>query len=539
MSLKRKPDKRYPKLWICLLIAAATLAVYWQTTGFGFVDYDDDIYITNNPHVTSGLSLENLHWATTAVYHATWQPLVWVSLMLDYEIGNGQPWAYHLTNVLLHTANAVLLFLLLDALTLATWRSAVVAALFALHPLRVESVAWVAERKDVLSGLFWLLTTWAYVVWTRRPSLVKYLLVVIAYVCGLAAKPALIAVPFVLLLLDFWPLGRIKKMAAEIGARQTWTRLVSEKVPLLVLAAGSMFVTMLAHKSQGAVAAADFAPLGQRIACSVVNYVSYLGKTLWPRDLACLYPNPGNSLPVWAVVVSSVLLIAVSALAVIVRARRPYLLAGWFWYLVALAPASGLVQIGMHGIADRFTYIPHIGLFVAIVWALADLTGQRWRPVLGAVAMAAILALGVRSYDQAGHWRDSRKLFSHALQISGEHAFLCSKLATVLEKEGDIEAAVALYEDAARLAPQNALVRAKLGTALAAARRLDEALAHFEEATRLEPENSIYRSNYGQCLFLLGHIDRAEREFVEALRLDPNNSTARANYARLKEFRAE
>jgi Flp pilus assembly protein TadD len=555
-----KPAGGRARLVICLALAAAVLAIYWQAFGFELVDLDDDIYITNNPHVTSGLTWSNLKWAATALYHGTWQPVVWASFMVDTEVGRGSPWPFHLSNVLLHVANALLLFLLLEAVTNRRWESAAVAALFALHPLRVESVAWVAERKDVLSGLFWLLTTWAYVAYTKSPGLKRYALLICLFALGLAAKPVLITLPLVLMLLDWWPLGRLT------GGGRAVVRLIVEKVPLFTLAAGSAVVTVVAQRTAGAVAEESFAPAGQRAACAAVNYVSYLGKTLWPRDLACLYPNPGSSLPVTAVVLSVALLVAISSLALVLH-RRPWIAVGWFWFLIALAPTAGFVQFGMHGIADRFTYIPHIGLFAAVVYGVGQALAQR-RRALAIVVLAVIAALGVRSYYQAGCWRDSRTLFSQAIQTTGRQSFLCAKLGCAMRDDGEIDQALDLLREAARSVPDNASVRYQLGVTLMGQRDLANALEnlraavkrepgnalyqsglgmclsllgrhsdaqpHFEQASRLDPASSVYRSNLGQCLALQGRTADAERELQEALRLDPGNATARSNLNRLR-----
>lgn len=344
------------------MLALVTLIVFGQACRNDFVGYDDIYYVTDNPHVKSGLSLDSVIWAFTTMYNANWHPLTWLSHMLVCQLFSLNPLWHHLTNVLFHTVNTLLLFGILKRMTGKIWPSAFAAAAFALHPLHVESVAWVSERKDVLSGFFWMLTVICYIRYTERQSIGKYLLVFLVFGLGLMAKSMLVTLPFVLLLLDYWPLGRLQW---EHRLKSLW-HLIIEKVPLLALSAASSTITFIAQKSAGAMELGKVYPLNIRISNAAVSYIAYIGKLIYPSRLAVLYPYPGSSLPLWQPIVSLLVLIAVSA-AVIYSARR-YLVIGWFWYIGTLVPVIGLVQIGNQMMADRYTYLPSIGIFIMVAW---------------------------------------------------------------------------------------------------------------------------------------------------------------------------
>jgi len=535
-----------PEPLICLFLALATIAVYWQVAGFDFTNFDDNVYVTENPSLQAGLTPSSIPWAFTATYRSTWQPLVWLSYMVDYELAGLQPWLYHLTNLLLHTANVLLLFLVLSRMTGLPWRSAFVAALFGLHPLHVESVAWVAGRKDVLSTLFWMLTMWAYVRYAESPHLKKYFLVLLAFALGLMAKPMLVTLPLVLLLLDWWPLGRFAQAKREnpSGAAAAW-QMVREKLPLFALAAGSGVITFFVQRKGGAVGSLELYPIGVRAANALVAYASYIAKTLWPQGLAAFYPHPGSTLPAWQVALSAFLLLSASVLALRVGRRRPYVLVGWLWYLITLVPVIGLVQIGGHAMADRFTYVPLIGLFIIAAWGIPDLLA--WRgdrtagaedarrtSVLAALGIIATLALAACAHVQVGYWRDSVTLFDHAVKVTRRNAVAHNNLGVALVERGELGKAVAHYREALRIKPRYVEAHCNLAIAAIKQGRLDEAIAHCWEALRIRPGDADAHNDLGVALAKQGKLHEALAHFSEALRLDPDKKSARANLARAK-----
>src|SRR5208282_984042 len=410
------PHRRW-KIIACLFLVVATLAAYGDLRNHQFINYDDDRYVTDNPPVQNGLTLKGVSWAFTTLHGDLWIPLTWLSFMVDSQLFGLHPGGFLLTNLLFHIANALLLFLWLLYLTRTLGCSFLVAALFALHPLHVESVAWATERKDVLSTFFWLLTMWAYVWYAERPRLGRYLLILVCFSLGLMAKPMLVTLPFVLLLLDYWPLGRLPLKGPGLAAASpkpgpgvTLKRLVWEKSPLLVISALSSVVTFYAKKEAGAILTLHTLPIPNRLANAMVAYVSYLGKMFWPAHLAVLYPLPRHNLPIWQPLAAGLALAVLSLLALRQARRHPYLPVGWLWYLGTLLPVIGLVQVGKQAlVADRFTYVPLIGLFIIVVYGMAELTA-RWRaprfllPVGAGVVLSALM---ICTWVQVGYWRDS------------------------------------------------------------------------------------------------------------------------------------
>jgi tetratricopeptide (TPR) repeat protein len=535
-------------VFAALLLAGATLAAFSPVLSAGFVIYDDERYVLRNPHVHAGLSWETLCWALTSGYASNWHPLTWLSHMLDWRLFGAAAWGHHLTSLLLHVANAVLLFVLLDRATGATGRSAFAAALFALHPLHVESVAWVAERKDVLSTLLWLLAVAAYVRWTRAGGWARYLLAAALFAAGLAAKPMLVTLPVTLLLLDFWPLARWPVRGPGGGAWRGAARLLGEKVPLLALSAASAAVTLAVQASGPAVGSLQEFPLGDRTANALVACVAYLGKTAWPLALAVFYPHSGASLPVWKPAAAAALLATVTLLAVRLRRRRPYLLAGWLWYLVTLLPVIGLVQVGEQAMADRYTYVPLIGIFVAAAWGIPDALaallaaagkgrdqaadpGHAARWALPAAAGAVLLALALLTRAQAATWKSSVALFGHALAVTEGNYLAHLDLGTALSREGRRDEALAHYEAAARLRPDDAQIQYNLGVALAARGRAREAQERYERALALQPDYPEAHNNLGILLARQGRIEDGTRHCAEAVRLRPEFAEARFNLA--------
>ncbi|NIQ87873.1 MAG: hypothetical protein GWN93_01765, partial [Deltaproteobacteria bacterium] len=401
--------------------------------------------------VHKGLTRESFIWAFTTTDEANWHPLTWLSHMVDCQLYGLNPAGHHLTNVLLHSASTVLLFLILLGMTGSRWRSALVAALFALHPLHVESVAWVAERKDVLSTLFWMLTLWAYLAYTKRPERKRYLLIIVAFTLGLMAKPMLVTLPFVLLLLDYWPLKRIELGQSASGlpaANQPSTiaekpgaqafRLLLEKTPLFVLTAASSVVTFVVQKSEGAVGALEVYPLKIRVANALVSYVSYIIKMIWPQNLAVFYPHPGQSLPMWQAVAAGILLVLISIAVIRAGRRQPYLPVGWLWYLGTLVPVIGLVQVGAQAMADRYTYVPLIGLFIMAAWGVPELM-KKWhhrRVALVVSAALVLFALMTCARLQLRHWKNSIALLSHAHAVTAKSYLVHNNLGSALNELG-------------------------------------------------------------------------------------------------------
>jgi hypothetical protein len=461
-----------------------TLAVYVQAIGFDFIDYDDDVYVTGNPHVQDGLTAEGVRWAFTSFSAANWHPLTWLSLMLDGTIGGRGPAVFHLTNVLLHVANTLLLFYVLDRMTGRRRPSTVTAALFALHPLHVESVAWIAERKDVLSTLFLLLAIAAYAHFVERPNPARYVAVAVLFGLGLLAKPMLVTLPLLLLIIDAWPLSR----------REPWRRLILEKTPLLLLSIASAALTLLAQGQARTVGSLSTYPLAVRAANATVTAVVYLGKAIWPARLAVFYPYPGASLSAWTAAGSALVLAGITLWTVRVRRSRPWLFFGWAWYVVTLAPVIGIVQVGWQARADRYTYVPLIGIFVSVVWFVSERFGHR--PVLvSRLATATLTGLGLVALVQAGYWRASEPLFRHAIAVTGNNALAHNNLGFALLRRGLPSRAAAEFAEAVRIDPAYVDAHSNLGVALGRQGDLDDAIQEFHRALDLDPDDSEARHN--------------------------------------------
>jgi tetratricopeptide (TPR) repeat protein len=522
-----------------LVLVLATLAVYGQVRNFHFVNFDDNLYITDNPLVQKGLTLDGLSKAFTSSYVGFWAPLTMLSNMLGCQLFGLHPGGHHLINLLFHLANALLLFFWLQRTTQALGPSFLVAALFALHPLHAESVAWVTERKDVLSTFCWLLTMWAYLWYVKTPGLGRYLLILVCFILGLMAKPMLVSLPFVLLLLDYWPLGRLSLQglaAAEPSSPSgprvvALQRLVWEKAPLFVLAAVFSLITFYTQKEIGALWSLQTLPFTTRLANALVAYVSYLGKMFWPVHLAVLYPHPGQNLPPWQAVAAALVLAALSFLALRQARRHPYLLVGWLWYLGTLVPVIGLVQVGRQAMADRFTYVPFIGLFIALVWGAAFLAA-RWRALrflLPVGAGVVLSALAVCTWAQVGYWRDSITLYEHTLQVTRRNPLIQYNLGLALFSQGRLAEAMAHYAEALRLKPGSAEAHNNLGLALFSQGKLTEAMAHYTEALRLKPDFAEAHNNLGIALFSQDKLTEAMAHYAEALRLKPDFANAYYN----------
>lgn len=515
---------------ICAALAAAALAVFWPVLHHDFVNYDDDVYVTENPKVRAGLTVDGLRWAWTTSHAANWHPLTWISHMLDSEIFGLDPGGHHLTSLILHALNGVLLFLVLSRTTGAMWRSALVAVLFVIHPLHVESVAWVAERKDLLSTSFGLLALLAYARHAESPRPARLTWVFLLLALGLTAKPMLVSFPFVLLLLDYWPLRRSRD--------ESWRRLVIEKLPLFGLAAVSGVVTVAVQRAGGALGSTELYPLGARIPNAIVSCVEYLRKTVWPADLAVFYPHPGSAWEPWRVAVAATLVAAVSVLAVRLRRQQPWLLTGWLWYLVTLAPVIGLIQVGQQALADRYTYLPLIGVFTGIVWIVPDLRSRRALAVTAGIAAAVMIAtLGVAARAQVGHWRDSVALFRHALEVTENNHIAHNSLGVALSRLGREPEAMEHYREALRVRPGDADAHYNLGLSLAEQGRTDEALEHFLSAARSRPGFVKAHYNCGTLLAERGQWEQAVAHLRKVVEFDPGYAEAHYNLGAALYFR--
>jgi tetratricopeptide (TPR) repeat protein len=530
-NLHQKP-RRLPDFPIYLALLAATFAVYAQVRHFDFVNLDDSAYTSGNLHVRRGITAEGLRWAFTSGDAANWFPVTWISHMLDCQLfGLASGW-HHLTSVLIHGLAALLLFAFLRRATGARWPSALVAFLFAVHPLHVESVAWVAERKDVLSAFFWFLTMWAYVRYTERPGWGRYALVLLAFCSGLMAKPMIVTLPFVLLLLDVWPLGRLSFPArAEADGKPRTAAILREKAPLLALSLAVCVLTYLAQQRAGAVKALSAFPLSLRLENALVSYAVYIIRMFWPVRLAVFYPYPRH-LPVWQASLAGLVLAGASVMVVRWHRSRPYLATGWFWYLGTLIPVIGLVQVGAQARADRYTYIPMVGLSIMVAWGVAELARRpRVKPLAAALMSLACLACAVLAWFQVQHWRNSETLFRHALDVTTENAVAHDNLANYLMNvPGGLPEAVGHLEAALRIDADSVPAHTELGNALARIPgRLAESFPQFQAALRLAPDWPIAHNELGNALLKAGRLPEAITEFSTASRLDPDYADAHYN----------
>jgi protein O-mannosyl-transferase len=533
-SLSAPAGKR--NLIVCLLLAAVTLVLYNPVTQHPFVNYDDDRYVTENPHVRHGLTFETVKWSLTSTEQANWHPLTWMSHALDVSLFRLNPVGHHFTSVLLHSVNVMLLYLILVWSTGRYGPSLFVAAVFAVHPINVESVAWIAERKNLLCTFFFLLTLLAYGWYARKPSWKRYLAVAILFAAGLASKPMVITLPFVLLLLDYWPLDRVAGANADRDNLQRavpWSKLVLEKLPLFILSAASAIITMLAQESGGAMRSTEQFSFGVRLANAVDAYAMYLWKTVWPARLAPLYPHPGNSLPAWQVFVSVLVLVAISAAAIKFRSRR-YLLVGWLWFLGTLVPVIGLVQVGDAAMADRYAYIPLIGVFVMIAFATADVAanreaGRKSGAWLALPAVMVVFGLALATHRQIGYWQTSEDLWSHTQAVTENNFIAEDNLGGALILEGKEEDAHAHFEAASRINPKDPMSRSNLGAYFQTHGRLREAVVQYEKVIELTTDPGLLAQAYGNlgsAKRALGDEEQARKDFAQALQFNPNQSNA-------------
>jgi Flp pilus assembly protein TadD len=511
-------------------IAVITLAVYWQVSGFDFINYDDNLYIYENPHIREGLTADFLIWAFTAIHGHNWLPLTWVSHTLDWQIFGLWAGGHHFTSVFIHILNSLLLFWIFRKMTGSVWRSALVAALFAIHPLHVQSVVWVAERKDVLSAFFFMLSLWAYGIYVQRQKWSAYIGVTIFFIFGLMSKPMVVTLPFVLLLLDYWPLKRISPDSRAKTLRSQVSRLIIEKLPLFFLSALSSVITLLVQKHVGAVTSIERIPLIDRLANVLISYITYIAKTLWPVKLAVFYPFPDH-FPSWKIAVAVLILLAISLTAVVLIKRKPYILIGWLWFLGTLVPVIGIVQVGTQSMADRYTYLPMIGLFVMVAWSFPPFSEQpSWlKKGMATATGMVLLILSAAAWVQAGYWQNSKTLFSRALEVTSGNTIAHNNLGAALLNAGRADEAILHCREALKTNPGFTDAIFNLGAALMAKGQADDAVQILGQLLEMEPDHVRARNNLANALIQQGKIDEAVRHFQMILENQPNHVEANIN----------
>lgn len=515
-----------PHILISLVLVLILLALYGQVGGHEFISFDDDVYVTQNPDVQEGLTLKGIQWSLATTYAKNWHPLAWVSHMVDVQLYGMTAGRHHLTNVLFHIMNTLLLFLVFRRMTGDLWRSSFVAALFALHPLNVESVAWVSERKNVLSTFFWILTMWGYLWYTERPTVGRYFLPLFLFVLGLAAKPMLVSLPFVLLLLDYWPLRRcgfVRSVSHGSGRAQLSAGfLIWEKLPFFVVSTASGILTLLIQHSAGAVGSFHAYPVHVRVANAVVSYTAYIGKMFYPHNLSVFYPHQGIP-PWWQLLASLAVLGLGSLVALKIAASRPWFMVGWLWYLGTLLPVIGLIQVGGQAMADRYTYVPLIGLFIMIAWGVPELvSGWRHRKAgIAAISAAFLAILTITTWAQIRFWTDSISLFAHALSVTEDNYVAHNNLGNALKAADRPSEAVEHYLKALEIKPGYALAHNNLGLVLANQGRIAEAINHYSAALQSDCELDMAHNNMGVALARQGRTAEALKHYAEALRINP------------------
>ena len=506
---KAKSSARLQVLGVCFFLVVITWVVFGQTIRYDFVNYDDNEYVYANPAITSGLTPQGIIYSLTGGQARNWHPLTTLSHMLDCQLWGVRAGGHHFTNIILHTIAVVLLFLVLKQMTGAMWQSAFVASLFAIHPLRVESVAWISERKDVLSAVFFMLTLGAYTRYTRSPSIGRYLTMSILFALGLMSKSMLVTVPLVLLLLDYWPL---KRFAEGFSPK----KLILEKVPLFTLSAATGVATLLVQQSSMAVV--EKLPVVWRIGNGLVSCVIYVKQMIWPVGLAVFYPHLGDQLPIWKIGLAIVLLGTVSAGTITLPRKRPYLITGWFWYLVMLLPVIGLIQVGSQAHADRYTYLPQIGLYVLLVWAITDaLVSRLQRRILAVAASVAVVALAWCAHDQASYWRDGESLWRHALAVTSRNFMAHDGVGNYLANRGRLDEAIDQFQKALNIFPGYPEIETNLILALTKKGRTDEAITHLEALLKEHPNDAQTHYSLGNALRKRGDLASAMAAYEKAL----------------------
>jgi protein O-mannosyl-transferase len=522
------------RILICLFLVAVTSLAYYQVLDHEFLNFDDNRYVTENTNITQGLTREAVAWAFTKSYISNWHPMTWLSHMLDFEIYGGDPSGHHLTNLLLHIANTLLLLGVLSKMTGALWRSGLVATLFALHPLNVESVAWVAERKNVLSTFFWLLTMWAYVDYSQKKTVGAYLLVIFFLMLGLMAKPMLVTLPFVLILLDFWPLKRWGWQNTGSEKSSGIKTVLLEKIPLFLLVVGASITTYIAQKNWDAMRSTELRSLYSALTNAVVSYIQYLEKFFFPVKLSVFYPHPGDSLPAWKAIVYLGALVVITTSVLRTVRQAPYLAVGWFWYLGTLVPVIGIVQVGEQAMADRYMYIPLIGVFMAIAWGLPELMKRKVQQNRMLLMVGTLIILLITlTWVQVSYWKNSRALFEHAISINNSKApsfvIAHNNLGHAMALKGQYEDAVIQYRQAIKINPHFAPVHNNLGVTLNELHRYDEAIKSFQQAINIKSDYAEAHNNLANGLRKKGKVKQAIFYYDKAIRLKSDYAEAHFN----------
>jgi Flp pilus assembly protein TadD len=527
------------------VLILSTLLVFWQVHNFGFLNYDDSDYVSNNPQVLKGLTRNGVIWAFTTNRSANWHPLTWLSHMLDCQLFGANPGRMHLMNLILHLANTLLLFAVFRKMTGALWPSAFVAAAFALHPMHVESVTWIAERKDVLSTLFLLLTLAAYVSYVKRRGIIRYTLTVLLFALGLLAKPMLVTLPFLLLLLDYWPLNRfiaehakttekknkINSATSAVSAVKSPVWLIIEKIPFIALSVISSVITFLVQLSGSAVAFINVLSLKDRIANAFLSYARYTGKLFWPQNLAVFYPFDAGNFASWQVAMCVLLLLVISILVIRSGRSRKYLPVGWFWFVGTLVPVIGFVQVGLQGFADRYTYIPYIGLFIMIAWGLPELL-SKWPPrkiALGLSMVIVLTTLGICTHRQVSFWNNSFTLFSHAIEVTQNNYIAHNNRGVNYDNNGRYQDAIEDYKQAVKVNPDYSEAYYNLGVAYGKVGRRQDEIEAYRQAIRIKPDYAKAYCNLGVAYDDLGRRQEAIEAYRQAIRIKPDYAVAYLN----------
>ena len=523
------------KLIIYIVLTLVTLAVFWQVNKYDFVNGDDHVYVTENIHVQSGITLDGIRWAFSTTCSDFWHPLLWLSFMFDYQLHGLNAGGYHLTNLILHVLSTLLLFWLFNRMTGAVWRSAFVAALFALHPLHVESVAWINERKDVLSAFFWMLTLCLYVYYTEKPVIKRYLLVVFSFVCALMSKPMVVTLPVVMILLDYWPLKRFNSYKGNLILLQ-----LREKIPLFLFSAVFSVITLQIYHRPFV----KLIPLDFRLARASVSFVNYLGKMFWPHDLAVVYPSP-EQIPLWHVLGSFLLIVVISAAVIVIVKRFPYLFVGWLWYAVTILPTLGIIQTGIYWTHDHYTYLPSIGIIVGLAWGIPSLIKSEGirKKVLFPAAIAILFVMSILSWHQCGYWKNSEKIWNHSLEVTKNNLWAHVLLSYALSDEGKFEEAIYNYN---RMILQQfkyvnyAVVYNNRGNAYSGVGNKKHAIEDYSEAIRLQPDYVEAYYNRGTVYIESGQYQKAVQDYTETIRIKSDYILAYLNrgmaYSKLGQY---
>ena len=527
-KLNISPQKQI--LIVYIVLTLATLAVFWQVNQYDFVNFDDIVYVTQNSHIQSGITLDGFRWAFSTTYAEFWHPLTWLSLMFDYQLYGLNAGGYHLTNLILHIMSTLLLFWLFNRMTGSIWRSAFIAALFALHPLHVESVAWIADRKDVLSAFFWMLTLCLYVYYTEKPVIRRHLLVLLCFACGLMSKSMVVTMPIIMILLDYWPLGRLQVNDQKLsetkiaGIIPLWQ--LKEKIPFFILSAVFSIITLYAQHNPSS---KNF-PLGSKIDNAPVSFVTYLEKTFWPHDLAVFYPF-SDQLPVWQIFGAALLILVISTAVMVTVKRLPYLFVGWLWYAITLIPVIGIVQVGNHAMADRYTYIPLIGISIMLAWGIPLLlkSEEMRKKILFPMGVVFLAILSVLSWQQCGYWKNSYELFTHTLEVTENNYTIHCNLAVLLAGQGDSKAAEFHYMEALKIKPDDKDTNMNFGNLLVRQGRLDEAIERYIAAIKSKPNFVEAYNSLGVAYVQRGNWQKAIEQFSEAVKINPGYLDAQNN----------